>query len=594
MPLTEGELGFIVKDITSKNHVAEAQALWDMVKSQAVRHTRAVLPEDLLRSMRPNESQFIRDYRLDNYRAFTNEGYVKFTDKAARIINKSNWTIINESEELREWVATSEFIQGNGEKVKFNQFFSKVVMPCSFEDPNALLVAFPFNKDNPFTPPANDVEDGGLPPNEKIDIKTKIIPSDDVVFTANNAFAWFSGYWSFMDGKKEVSAPFFFLCDDSNYYRVIPVSRAKGEGSGRNPFVYDVQLWYFHDTGKGERKELPINILGGTLTKDVETDSKTYNESYLKPFFEFGDEFIVAYSDYQAVRVKSAYPVRVMTERPCQECGGSGKVKHRGEDGDYLGDCGSCGGSRVEKGLSPFKDVIVPDGKSLAGDGGNRKPLEYVSPDVQILEFINNDSWALFDKALKSINLDLLIDMNESGEAMKQRLTDLHDMLMKISGNMFDTMRRHLWFVECLLQPSRSQRQFPIIVEPVSFEIKTEEMLRDEALKAPLSDKVTALMEYHKKKYSGNRKLVRIKELALLYAPLLAVESPQELQVLLASGAYGPEDVIKRDSAEMVMKMIASEMKDSFFEESRNLEIFLKADELMRQFLPEQAIPIME
>lgn len=583
MPVKYDSVEELIDSIYFPKYEPDAYTHWIGVKLQAVRHTRAVSPGELLEQQRPNESEHVRQYRLDNYRAITNEGAVKFNDKSARIINNSGYTLAVASEELREWLLNANFSLGNGEMAKFEEYFCRLVMPCSFEDPNALLIAFPFNPENPETPPAS-LEDG-LPANQRVGIKTKIIASEDIKYIDDDYFVWFSGKVVMLEdrNKQTKKAPVYFVADKFNYYRLMPVGIEQKTGH----FIYDLELWYNHDTGEGDKHELPVNILGGTLTKDL-TDYMTYNESFMKPYFEYGDEVIVTFSDFQAVKVKSAYPIKVMTEQPCQDCTG-GKIRVQVDGHPSLVTCTTCNGSGTAKGLSPFKDLIVE--KDFDGKESSRPPLEYVSPPVDVLQFLD-DTWkSLLEKAKQAINLDLLESVVESGEAKKQRLGDLQDMLGKIAGNLFEVMERYLWHVECLITPNRAQRVVPVITEPLSFDIKSEEQLRNEVLTAHSADVVSSLMEFYRAKYRGNDKLIRIKELALEYAPLLAVQNVQELQTLLAVGGFTEADMIKRQRAEMILKRVSRTI--DIMDDANIERIFAEADRLIQPFLPPAPIPII-
>lgn len=555
---------------------------WKAVKMQAIRHTRAEKPDNLLDRQRPNEAKEILEYRLANYRAITNEGIVKFNDKVARIVNNSGWSISVASDRLRDWMNGS-FITENGDSLSFQEYISRLVVPSSFEDPNGILVAFPYNANNPTVSPSNSIEDGGLSANESVTVEPLIVGSTDLVYLDRDIFAWQSGMWQFKSEGKDVYKPYFFICDRFAFYRYVPV--AYDNTNGGRKVKYELELWYVHDTGQGEVNELPLNILGGTITKACENDKVVYNQSFLQPYFELGDECIVTFSDYQAVRVRTAYPVRAIVEQQCNTCNGEGKVKVKTANGDSLQTCGTCSGSGMAKDLSPFTDIVVKEGEART-----RPPLEYITPPTEILNFLN-DAWqSLLNKAKMSINLDLITDVQESGEAKKVRLQDLHDMLIKIASNTFEVTERLLWFTECLLQPIRSQRVVPIIQRPVSFEIKTEEMLSEELKTVHPAEVYSTLMSYYKKKYAGSEDVIRTKELALMYAPLLAVTSPQELQIRLL-GAYGNNDLVKRDRAEWAIQQIIKEGKINIFTAPVDV-IFKELDRLISPFLQGEAVPI--
>lgn len=587
----------LVDSIILNDFLPPAYTKWIEVKHQAVRHTRAVMPHDLLEDNRPNESDLVRDYRLNNYRAITNEGVVKFNDKTSRIINNSNFTIQNEYDDLKKWLADNEWSLLNGEQVGFREYFSRFVLPCSFEDPNATLIAFPFNPDNPETPPALPVEEGGNPSNVTIGIKTMVIPSERIRYIDERVFAWEADYqFPFeVDGKVQF-APFFFIADTEWYYRFVPIGK-----DDKSKIVYELQEWYFHDTGSTIEgvvtHELPINILGGTLTKDQHhiedrriygkktktlSEVVTFNESFLKPYFEYGDEVINTLSDWQAVRTKSAYPIKVMKGVPCNICVDGTVVNGTLEDGRPDKQvCGNCKGTGMQSGTGPYADIYYEE--SLLKTQSNRPVIEFVAPSTDIVKYLE-DAWrGLLKDAKKSVNLDVLADVVESGEAKKTRLQDTEDMLSKIAANLFDVLERYLWQVECLLVPNRSQRQKPVIIRPTRFDLKSEAMLRAEVTEAHGADKFTSLMDFFKVKYKGDDTRIKIKELAMMYAPLLLDDNVQSRQAKILSGAYSADDITKADRAEMILLKVASEM--DIFESSNMQRIFDRLDELMTPFL---------
>ena len=559
---------------------------WNEVFLQAIRHTRGYGVKELLDVQRPHESEYVKEYRLANIRHITKEGAVKFNDKSSRIIKESNYTLTNMSEVLSTWIDKTDFLLGNGDTTTLNEWFARFVLPSSYEDPNALLVAFPYNPSNPSVQPSASVEDGGLLQNESIAVIPIVIPSVDLWYVGDNVFSWRGGYMDVKVGQDaKVSHPWFFICDREAYYQYLPVSYSQKTGR----VVYELFLWYRHDTGMGDTQELPLNILGGTLSKDTKT-SRTFYESFMQPFFEYGDESLIIFSDWQSVRVRTAFPVRELVEQPCKSCGGQGKTYiNDPEKGMQYASCGGCGGKGYTSSLSPFDDIIVDSSKGFDNKNIDRPSLRYISPPLDAQQELSKDWKDMRERALKAINLDLLEATVESGEAKKQRLQDLQDMLVKIGGNMFDTMERLLWHVECLLVPNRANRKHPVIIVPISYDIKTEGMLIDEANDAHTADRFTSLMEMVKRKYAGDTALIRAKELALTYAPLLMVQSVQELQLLLASGAYDENDIVKRDRAESALLNLAKTLDLS---ELSNDAVFALLDAALAPFFKEPIIVV--
>ena len=574
-------------DFVDKFRVGELPEIahrWNEVFMQAIRHTRGFGVSDLLDVQRPHESEYVKEYRLANIRHITKEGAVKFNDKSARIIKESNYNVTNVSADLSAWIDKTDFLLGNGDTTSLNEWFARFVLPSSYEDPNAILVAFPYNPSNPSVQPSASVEDGGLLQNESIAVIPIVVPSCDLWYVGDNVFSWRGGFMDVKVGQdNKVAHPWFFICDRDAYYQYLPVSYSQKTGR----IVYELFLWYRHDTGMDETKELPLNILGGTLSKDTKT-TRTFYESFMQPFFEYGDEALIIFSDWQSVRVRTAFPVRELVEQPCKSCGGQGKTHITDPDkGMVYVSCSGCSGKGYTSSLSPFDDIIVDSNKGFDNKNIDRPSLRYISPPLDAQQELSKDWKDMRERALKSINLDLLEATVESGEAKKQRLQDLQDMLLKIGGNMFDTMERLLWHVECLLVPNRANRQMPVIIVPISYDIKTEEMLRDEAIDAHTSDRFTSIMQMVHRKYAGDTDLIRVKELALMYAPLLMVQSVQELQLLLASGAYNENDLIKRDRVESVLIDLSKRMD---LKELSNDAVFALVDAALDRYLKEPVI----
>lgn len=547
---------------------------------QARRHTMRGGIEDLLASVRPNEPERVRDYRVQTTRHLTHEGVKKYLNKVGRIFRSIS--VIDDdavSDDLAEYLDRKPFYFA-GKRMGMEDFFYSCVMQTAIEDPNAVLVAFPYNTNNPEINPSAPESEGGHSPNEVIGIKPKIIPSKLLVYDDEKFLGWVTGVKPVPKGDTYEDAEVFMISDEEAWYVVDPVRYAQDD-DGRWYVVYDTVLWYRHDGGR------PGMRLPGDTKKTVDGE---YNESFLWIYYEYADEFINAFSDSQAVRVRHSYPKIVMAEVPCpaQGCKG-GYVKKKQYDGKMINaPCSMCNGTGVIRDPGPH-DILVKN-KTIEGETLS-DVMQYVSPDSAILDFSYNTPFDLLKRGKMSIGLDLLENLSESGVAKEHRLEDLQDQL-KVLGDAFtDVMESYLEQVETLLVINPESRSIPVLKRPEQYTVKSSYMLLEDAKNALASDRITKSMQYFRSAYKGDQVMIRIFDLAHGYAPLFGLEG-EELKIRLSVGVYGEKDVIRADRAIWAFQQIAD--KNSNFLLMDDEEAFAEADKILEKYFPDDPVPIFQ
>lgn len=546
---------------------------------QSSRHMNRIGVNDLFDVVRPNESEQIKDYRDSVRRDITSEGPWKFINKVVRVFvdNGLNIDQSSLSDQMKEWLNKGVY-QINGQSLPVFDFLYQVVLPLAIEDPNAFLVAFPFNPFNESVPPFAPTEEGGLPQNERVGVRSVLVTSKDVRYLDDYILCWVAGDWVY-DETNKASAEYFYCVDEEWFYQKVPIKVDK------NRVEYILIPWYRHGLGI-----LPAQQLGGKLTKyqpqpNVKGEVMFYYESYLKPFFEYADEATIAFSDNQAIRVRMAYPKTVMDRIPCvnPDCK-NGMVRVRDPETGKPVDvetCDACGGSGWIQDPGPYHTLYRT---RVPGTNDSTPVLEYISPPTDSLEHSYEVAFDLMKRGKQAIGLDLLENLSESGVAKSLRLEGVKDFLWTIGEDLFMTLQDHLGFVERLLNIEADDQFMPKVKIPPTINFSDLNTLRDEAANALPGDRLVALTSYYQKKYRHDPVMVRIHTLALKWSPLLSM-NPQETNTALLIGAYGTIDVIKRDRAVQVFQKIAKELTEEEFLNADEESLFADADELVQPFI---------
>jgi hypothetical protein len=553
------------------------------IRAQATEHTRFSSDSALLQINRPNEPQNVKDYRNATRRRLTKSAVDKFKTKTSRIFRSSGFSINVDSltSSLTEYLASKNYKYLN-QQCDLMTYFFEYVYNHAIDDPNAVEILLPYNPLNEDVPPFYDLEEGGVEKNANIPIRKIIVPSDKIFAFNEHVFSWFGGYKTIKNEKDEIrSHRWFWLVDNAWFYRYIPVKETD-EG-----IKYELQQWYFHDTGLEDEKVLPVNVMIGNIVFD-EDDEFAYQASILSPFFEYADEFVNRFSDSQAVWVNSAYPIHVMEEMTCTAEGClNGYVKTAG--GTTV--CSTCNGSARVQRPSPY-GVLMKKANSGIDEKSSGKAYELINPDNETLKTTYEIPFDILRKGEKQIGLDVLENAIESGVSRAMRFEDVKDKLSEIAEKLVNFLERHLFFTECLLDVDRAKRKMPKVNMPVDFQLKSSIDLREDAENALQSDKLEKTLVYYRNIYKNNESLQRVYELAFKYSSTL-LNTWEEVRDMFNMGVIEENDIVKRNLAIQIFRELS---KDKKFIDAKEETLFDAADRLLedKELLKKDALQLTD
>jgi hypothetical protein len=538
---------------------------WDAVFQQAIEHNKRLKESALLKEQRPNEPDPVYKYRNATVGLISSTPVHTFKTKVPRIF-KSSGLSINEqslSQKLKDNLDSKPYYYLSRRTdlmtYVFDCFFSESIV-----DANGLWLDIPYNSENPTEAPAVS-----LPANKGISLKTVMIPYKDVKYVHSEVFAFKGGKKAIKsnDGKATTMLDYFWVVDTENWYSYNPVRYDTKTGK----VVYSLDLWYKHDIGFGDDKELPINYNIGLLSKTIEGHS--YQESLLYAYYSFADEFKQRFSDGKGNWVQHNYPVVVMREIPCPECDGQQKIKVG--NGEWE-DCKAC--NKTGKMVKPhqYGVIIEPSGGGM-DEGSRGDAYKLITPPTQLLQTTYDIPFNLLDKGKKELGLDVLESVAESGTAKGLRLQPLKDLLHLISDKIVDAVEAHLWHRECYLEPIRSKRKRPSLSRPVDFDLKTTTDLKEEAETALTSDKLQSAIRYSDRLYKNDANLRRSLTLMYQWVPSI-LEDWQTVKDQLNGSIIDNDEVTKRNNAQWIFIELS---RTPGFEGWTDERVFEEADNIM-------------
>lgn len=556
------------------NYEPEFKVAGMRVKKQAVQHTRYTEESTAANVARPNDTPEIKEYKKATRRRFTKSVVDKFKTKTSRVIRSSGLSINLESlgSSLREYFDGKNYLYLN-RPTDYMTYFFENVYSRSIDDPNAVKITLPVNPENPSVPPYLPVSSGGVVKNQTIPIKHVIVPVQDIYAFDENIFSWYGGKMKVGEATKERVEPWFWIVDNEWFYRYEPVSIVD------NKVEYELISWYRHDTGMGDTKMLPVNILLGNYVVD-ENDNYAYQTSLLEGFLEYGDEFNVRFEDGKAVWVTTSYPIHVMEEMDCMSEGCfNGKVANPDTKSDTkFISCSTCNGTGKSQRPSPY-GILVKNSKNGLDESKGGKPYELINPSTDVLKATYEIPFDILQKGERQIGLDVLENKIESGVSREMRFEDVKDKLADISDKIINFIEADLFFTECLVNPNRRDRKPPKVNSPIDFQLKTSIDLRTEAEEALPSDKLEKTLAYLRNIYEDNSSLLKVYEVAFRYSPLLLVEW-DEVKDLYDLDVITSNDIVRRENAIHLFKQLSEQAK---WIDMTDEQAFKLADEILEK-----------
>lgn len=455
-----------------------AKSLWVRDFQSVSTHIRGNRENDIIAKKRPNESDDIHQYRMDNYRAVTKHPFNTALKNIIRIMNHSE-VRIEFPESIFDYMTSNNF-----DDKDIISFFQSDVCGSMIEAANGFLVPWP-----------NNVAQDESEQVQELQFDLIIVNPEDVIHYNEFVFTWLSMEKSLvMHKNKEVMEGDVYYCVHATdgLWKRIQVGKKSDQ-------TFEWEQVYSNPTG-----EVYAMKLGGDLTSDYvelaggQKKKVHYLTSYFSPAVPFADECISQFSDNQGTLVSCSFPLREMDSITCKAEG-----CHNGYITNDKGRtvCGSCNGTgRVPIAPGPYGILLRPPKQTLnPGEQTSTPAITFLHPSVDILKF-GGETWkAYLDMVKDALNM-LFVDEAQSGIAKQVDREDKIAVLDVIAKQLYGLLRNTVQIIHKFRFPNEDYPEVNIQL-PATFVEKSqaqrlEELKQLQGIKAPevlLASKMRAL-----------------------------------------------------------------------------------------------------
>ncbi len=344
-----------------------------------------IFPSKLFMKRSPNEDKEEMEYRKDNYQPTTLPVFEDYMNTRGRAWHDSNWSIEYAQDEQRFIDGEETFqsyVEGEVPGYTSVENFSKNIMPAvKAKDAEGIIAVRPDK-----IPIVVDEESQEV----RMDDETLLSPIP-IYYTVEQLVSFESGVHAMVELKKKSVVSFgntkmkvgrvYEFYDDVAIWRVVQVGK-------QIDFTFELQLFFQHNWMR-----LPVEKLKGNA-KAVEE-----NIRWISPFSSAVPNLnlmALNSSNLQISINKSVFPVRVMVGDPCDftdkednQCN-DGFIEFMDDKGNsHAKKCPGCNGMGLRSRVSPTRDLLIrPASREGDNDSSISTPMEYVSPDPAILQFL--------------------------------------------------------------------------------------------------------------------------------------------------------------------------------------------------------------
>lgn len=541
---------------------------WESVYEQMAVHTNKKLPEKLIKTQRPNETNEIFQYRLCNYRPITFGSMNRALDELYRIVNGIGYKI-NAPENIIQLLTQKKF-----NNVPFSLFLQQCVLRKMIEDPNALLVWLPSGA-------------GILKDTERVEPLPYIVSSCDIYYYDNEVLAFLSNEKSEVKvgNKTTYDGKVYYIMTKDKFYKLIQTGlKTKDQ--------YALEEIYTHNIG-----EIPYCILGGDMSEFG------YFNSYFAPYVAFGDEAIVRFSDWQAIMVNTSFPFIEEFQIECEVTD-----KPINKDSNPI--------DATEEKFTGRKYIMKPHARSPHNtivrksnvDPSNPFQTAGLNPEIPSVRFIQanpesakyvEESWkALIIMAEDALHLNLGRGLI-SGVAKEIDLTAQNTMISKIGNNFFDNiMLSSVIYVDAYYNFNKANHEAISIDKPSTYNVKTEadivaELTVLKEKNAPSFFLQASSLDLAIKRFSGDKLSQKIFTVISLTDPLYIYSAAEKQSMLISGGTTKEAYILDVNIYFLLLNMAQQYGVDAFIE--MPIEAIKKELETaMIPFLPEEPTMIVD
>lgn len=493
-----------------------AKPLWVRDFQSMVIHTRGEMKSYLIDKRRPNETEDVKAYRVENDRPITRNAFIKAITNLQRTISHS-------SVEFRfPDNLTATLNQPIFEDTNFLSFFQRKVVGYMCEAANACLVWWP---------------EGVGDTTRQVSIVPHIVMPEKIIHYTSEVFTWLSDEKSLVmfGGREQMVGDVYYVMLKDELWKRVQIGKKTDE---RFEFV----SYYVNPI-----KEIYALPLGGDETSAKDKDGKEvlYYTSFLSSAVPFADECKVQFSDHQGVMVNCSSPLREVEAIECTECQGRKKLTY----GGGLSNCLTCNGTgHMPISPGPYGMYVRPkrkEGPMGEKDTSDIPMMRFLHPDTAILEF-GDKSWRqLLKDTEDALNL-LFMEEAQSGIAKNIDREDKLAWLDKVAVNLYKYLGvQSIQIIHKFLFPAQDYPEV-VINLPSTFVIKSESELIEDINKlrsqnAPDMIISQMMRQFVSKTFGGDPIRLKVFD-SLIFMDPLALKTNAEKVNMQASGAVSEED----------------------------------------------------
>lgn len=352
-------------------------------------------PEKLFAKRSPNQEQKEFEYVRENYKQVTLPVFVDYMSTVTRPFHDANWNIDyqEDDEKYKEESLQTYVDKGIKNFGSLENFVKFIVSQRKAVDANGIIAIKPhaiFTKEN----------------GDEVIVDPERLTEPVPVYYASSKIVSYSqdehamvmlddkSWVEYGSERKKMGHKFEFY-DDQNIWII--------EQTGKFiDYTFSASLYFNHEWDK-----VPVVKLMGVPQVD---ESGVIWQSPLLYVADILDLITLNHSNLQMSINTCVYPYRVMIGDVCEWKDSDGNICCDGKITDKnnkIYDCPSCHGAGLKSRISPLGTMLLkPKTRLEEGDSTfSQKPLEYVSPEVTTLEFLENKIAKDEEKARKILHL---------------------------------------------------------------------------------------------------------------------------------------------------------------------------------------------
>lgn len=424
-------------------------------------------PDRLFSKRSPNQEQKEFDYVKENYKQVTLPVFVDYISTITRPFHDANWSIdyIEDNAKYSETSFQDYVEKGIKNYGSLENFVKFIVSQRKAVDANGIIAIKPHTL---FT--KIDGEDLIIDPDKLTEPVPVYYSSKKIVAYSQDEYAMVMMDEKTMVEYGGVSKPMgykFEFYDDENIWVVEQVDKFID-------YTFSITLFFNH----AWHKVPVIKLMGVPQVNEAEV-------IWQSPFIyvtDILDLITLNHSNLQMSINTCVYPYRVMIGDVCEWKDSDGNICCDGKITDKDNktyDCLGCNGTGLKSRISPLGTMLLKP-KTRLEDGDStftQKPLEYISPEVKTLEFLENKIAKDEEKARRILHLhtsNSVVKGNENLTAtgMTLDLKALYAFVKTVSDQTF-----YIWeFISDAVGYMRYGEDFkkPKFTYPTTFDFVTE------------------------------------------------------------------------------------------------------------------------